>query len=504
VCRISGGVPSAPGRRRRAWACRSALCASVLFGAIGDAGAQVAAPPTAATWGASVTNLLRVETWRFFEPPPSGGDPDYTFLGDRLRLEVHGRWPRAEVTVAAQYVGLAGLPETAQGPGPFGTGALYFNQGGRRTNPQQLYLKYANVTLRGALPGVDLQFGRMAYTSGAEARSGSPKIETLRRQRLDARLVGEFEWSQYQRSYDGIRFDLARSDWKATAIAFMPSQGGFARVAGPTITDVIVAGGTVSSRSTAPAPRRTEWQAYGLYYSDDRPVTERPDNTGQTAARADIGITTFGGVALGAYAAGRGEIDVFAWAAAQSGNWYGQDHTAFAVAAEAGYQWSATPWRPWIRGGLFHASGDEDPADDQHGTFFPLLPTVRRFSQTTVYGTMNLHDVFVQVQARPRPPLGLRFDVHRVNLDSAADLWYAGSGATLGEGSVFGYSGRRSNGSDRLGTSLEGSVDYTVQPGWTVHAFLAHIDGGPVVTGTFSGSSLWYAYAELAVTLSSR
>ena len=93
-----------------------------------------------------------------------------------------------------------------------------------------------------------------------------------------------------------------------------------------------------------------------------------------------------------------------------------------------------------------------------------MLPTVRRFSQTTVYSTMNLNDLFVSMQARPRTSLGLRLDVHRLDLASAADLWYAGSGATLGSGNTFGYAGRRSNGSTRLGTSVEASADYAVTP----------------------------------------
>ena len=96
-----------------------------------------------------------------------------------------------------------------------------------------------------------------------------------------------------------------------------------------------------------------------------------------------------------------------------------------------------------MRAGYFRASGDDDRADDRHGTFFPMLPTVRRFSQTTVYSTMNLNESFVMLQARPRPPLGLRLDLRHVTLASAADLWYTGSGATLGEGAVFGYTGAR-------------------------------------------------------------
>ena len=43
---------------------------------------------------------------------------------------------------------------------------------------------------------------------------------------------------------------------------------------------------------------------------------------------------------------------------------------------------------------------------------------------------MNLNDRFVQLLARPQGRLGLRFDVHRLTLASADDLWYGGSGAT--------------------------------------------------------------------------
>jgi len=174
------------------------------------------------------------------------------------------------------------------------------------------------------------------------------------------------------------------------------------------------------------------------------------------------------------------------------------------VAIEGGYQWTKAPWRPWLRAGLFHASGDDDPADDSHGTFFPLLPTVRRFSQTTAYGTMNLRDVFVQVQARPRPTLGLRLDLRRLDLASAADLWYAGSGATLARGAVFGYAGRRSNGSTRLGTAVEASADYAFTPRVSMNVFAGGLRGGPVVTGTFAGDTLWFAYAETVVAVGAR
>jgi hypothetical protein len=495
-----------PPHRRRLTGTRAAVlvCAVAVAVSTPVAVAQTVPPPPAPTWQVAAVNVLRAESWRFFEPRPGGGDPDYAFLGDRLRLDLRGRWRRVELTVAAQYVAMAGLPADAIGPGALGTGALYFDQGGRRTTSHQLFLRFANLRLPNLRRGVDLQIGRMGYTSGAEAPSGVAKIETVKRQRLDARLVGEFEWSIYQRVFDGLRLDVTRPRWTATGVAFLPTQGGFARAAGTTMRDVAVGGVTLSSRPASGPGGRTQLQAFGWQYRDRRAVTQRPDNSGRTAPAADIDVTTGGAVLAGAYPAGPGEADAFAWVAGQRGHWYGDDHRATAVAVEAGYQWTAAPWRPWLRAGLFHASGDDDASDGDHGTFFPMLPTVRRFSQTTAYGTMNLRDLFVQVQARPRPPFGLRLDLRRVDLASAADLWYAGSGATLARGAVFGFAGRRSNGSRRLGATIEASVDYAVTPRVSVNAFAARMRGGPVVTGTFGGDALWFGYVESVIALGPR
>jgi hypothetical protein len=410
--------------------CRAVAFLGVLVLALppADAAAQVPPPPQpAATTGApewlvSVRDLARVEGWRFFEPPPEGGDPHYAFLGNRLQAELRRTSRRLDVRLTAQHVGFLGVPDDASGPGPLGTGALYFSQGDGSTRPQRLYLRYASLTFREVVPGLDIQVGRMAYTSGAEAPSGIAKIESVKRLRLDARLVGEFEWSLYQRGYDGVRLDWTRPRYRATGIALMPTQGGFARAANRTMTDVRVLGGSVSATGTRPGGG-TEVQGFVFRYDDERPVAGRPDNTGRAAAAADVAVTTFGGVALGAYPtrSDSGVSDLMLWVAVQRGRWYDDDHRAYAVAVEAGHQWTDVTGAPWVRGGLFIASGDNDPEDGRHGTFFPMLPTVRRFSQTTVYSTMNLHEFFGQVLLRPGPALGVRLDVHHVRLATPSD-----------------------------------------------------------------------------------
>lgn len=497
--------PLLPGMARGPGAMGRAVGAGVLAALATLASAAVAAAqapaapaqtPAARTWRVSVANVTRVESWRFFDPPPTGGDPDYTFIGNRLRLTATGTWPRVDLNLAGQYVQFGGLPTRATGPGPLGTGGLYYQHAGQ-SDSRGLYLRTANLRVR--LPrGVTLQGGRFPYTSGAEAPSGRPKVEAVKRARIDSRLIGEFEWSIYQRSFDGVRADVDRKAWHLTGAWMRPTQGGFEEDAGRTLTGVGVAAGTLALRPGVMAPN-TDVSIFALRYDDDRDVRARPDNTGLAASRVDVGINTFGAAAVGSAPAGAGEADWMAWFAGQTGSWYGQSHRAWSLATEAGYQWKA-PWQPWVRGGYLHASGDDEATDDRHGTFFSVLPTVRKWALTTAYAPMNLRDVFVEAIVRPVPRVGLRADVRRLWLASARDLWYAGSGATQNTGTFFGYAGRRSGGStDFAPLVLQAAGDVTLHRHWSANAFVGGMRGGDVVAASFRGRWLRYVYLESVV-----
>jgi len=191
--------------------------------------------------------------------------------------------------------------------------------------------------------------------------------------------------------------------------------------------------------------------------------------------------------------------DGLIWLVGQTGAWYEQRHRAYGVAVEGGHQWTAAAWRPWVRAGYLRASGDDDPGDDRHGTFFQMLPTVRRYAQTATYSQMNHTDAFVQTILRPAPSLGVRLDLHRIGLVSARDGWYFGSGATQSRGTTFGFATRPSNGRTDLGVSTEAGVDYTLSPHWSVNAFLGVIRGGEVVRRSFAGPTLKFGYVESVV-----
>jgi hypothetical protein len=443
-------------------------------------------------------NWTRVEMWRFFEPNAGGGDPRYAHVANRLQFGVERRTRRYELIAALQYVQFGGLPADASGPGPLGTGSLYFDQGGG-SNSSHLYLRYLNLKLDGLARGWSIRIGRMGYTSGAEAPSGDPKIEAVKRQRVDSRLIGEFEWSLYQRGFDGVRTDVDRPGWHASAALMRPTQGGFEDAAGRHIADIDIWAATATARPGRLLPH-TDVQLFAMRYDDDREVRQRPDNTGVPASTVDVDVATFGGTLTGAYPlASARQIDLLLWAAGQTGRWFGDAHRASAVAFEGGLQWGGVPAKPWLRGGYARAAGDDDAADGRHGTFFPMLPTARKYALSAAYSLMNLEDVFVQLFAAPTPALSLRVDVHQLALAEAADRWYFGSGAGQASGAVFGYGSRPSQGATRFGTVVETAVDYRLSPRWSVNGYLGVIRGADVVERTFQGRRLIFGYVENVV-----
>jgi hypothetical protein len=472
------------------------LVSCAMLGWPARADSQTPSAP-AGHWQYQVRDTTRAEAWRFFDPPPGGGQPDYTFPENRLFASLTFINAKVEVIGGLQYVAMAQLPTQSKGPGLLGSGAQYFDLSGRRDS-QELYARRLEVRLKGIAPGLTIDVGRQGYTSGAEAASGNTDIEAVKRLRLDSRLIGEFEWSMYQRAFDGARVDLDRRDWHASGAWFEPTQGGFERDAGARLTHVGVAALTFDVKPKV--LRHFDWQTFAYRYDDTRAVTGRPDNTGLTATSANVHLTSIGSSLVGAIPIGTGRVDTFTWLVWQRGRWYGQQDAANAEAFEAGYQWTHAAGTPWLRLCWFRSSGDDNPSDDRHTTFFQMLPTARRFSLSTLYNLMNSREVFGQAIVRPRKALTVRAELHKLSLTSAADLWYGGSGASVTSGASFGFAGRKSNGATDLGTIVEGAADWTIARHLSVNAYLARMNGGAVVTGSFASRRLTFAYLESVLT----
>ena len=482
--------------------CRAGLSLVVWLGVAcagaGPVRAQSSEPASAGASGTTsflVENMTRVELWRYFEPPPDAAThPDYIFYGNRSTLGATYRGSRWSMFGALQYVRAENLPAGAIGPGLLGTGAAYFFQA-NGTFSYQFYLRRLSLRWRAAGPGTWVEAGRFSRAADVETSTGDATIDRLVRDELNGRLLGDMEWSFYQRAWDGVRGGVTRGGVAATVTAALPTQGTFEESANLPMDRVLVAAAEVTIAPGTLVPR-TRIEAFAIGYDDTRPVAARPDNSGRTPSRADIGVWTFGTSAAGAYPSRWGVSDAVVWVAAQTGAWYELSQRAVAGTAAVGHRFTHVPGRPWLRLGTAYASGDDDAADGQHGTFFPLLPSGDRVSRLNAYALMNVVDRWAAGEIQPHPTLDLSAGVRRVGLASTADRWYQGSGATLRHGNYFGFQGRNGRGGATIGTVVEGSATWRARRWWTLRAYAGRIAGGDVVTRIFRGNRLVTAWLE--------
>jgi len=447
----------------------------------------------------TVSNLTRVESWSYFQPridpravtESPAGDPDYTFIGDRAEMGISVEGSRFDLSGAFNYVRLENLPTDAIGPGGLGSGAFYFAATGLSYS-YQLYL--GELTARLKSNRTALTIGRMRFASGAEWVSSNPSLQRLKEERLHSRLIGVFEWSYYQRRFDGVRFDLDRSSTHFTAAAFVPTQGGYEESTNLSMPKVQVVAVSLTGKAppfanaTAGHPA-AEWQLFGSSYRDRRSDMAVVDNTFSRDRPVDITLATVGASYARVSPMREGEIDTVGWGAAQFGDWYGRSHRAASVALEAGYRWTGARSRPWLRAGYLWASGDGSNEDDQHGTFFQMLPSSRKYGLSATYAQMNLSDAFAQLSVEPGK-VHARIELHALHLASGADLWYQGSGATASKDRYFGFSGRAAVGDTSLGTVIEGVVDVPIMKHWSLNGYAGVMTAGQVVTHWFTDKRL--------------
>lgn len=144
-------------------------------------------------------------------------------------------------------------------------------------------------------------------------------------------------------------------------------------------------------------------------------------------------------------------------------------HRGWAADGELGWQPRDLGWRPWLRVGVFASSGDRDPSDATHGTFFQTLATPRLYARFPFYNLTNVVDWSASATLRPGPRVTLRGDARAIQLQSAGDGWYTGSGPY--DEASFGLGYRASGGWRSLGTLLDLSADVQLSRHWSLSAY---------------------------------
>jgi len=420
----------------------------------------------------------RAENWGWFETP--GAQDAYTFGAVQLRLALSRKTERLEWLVEVISPGFVNLPEDAVRPAPqgqLGLGGTYFAANGHQD--ASAALRQGFVRIKGIFGdrASRLRLGRFEFSDGAEVAPSDPMLAALKRTRIAQRLIGPFGFSHVGRGFDGIEYVRDAGSNNITFLAARPTEGVFQlRSWNELDVDFYYGAFTRSfSRDTA----KSEARVFLLQYHDGRSAVKTDNRPAalRAADTRDIRLTTLGGHYAGVLEAGPGRVDFLVWAAGQSGQWGLLDHRAGALAIEGGYQFPVS-WKPWARLGWFRSTGDGDAGDDDHTTFFQVLPTPRVYARFPIYNLMNNQDVFGEIRLRPMEKLSLSAQVHSLRLSNRRDLWYAGGGAF--QKGTFGYLGRPANGRTGMGTLVDLSVDYAATPTTKVTLYLAKILGSGV------------------------
>jgi hypothetical protein len=443
---------------------------------------------TSITASGEITFRNTYENW--FEPALTNVNSDYDYIFTRTRVAIALRNPYIGAFVQAQDVHMWNLPENSIAPAPqgaLGSGATYYSHAKSDTDHsliiRQAYLDFPRLFFK----GLSARIGRFDYADGQEVTyKKNPKVTWLKNARLSDRMLGAFDWSSYNRSFDGLQVAYDSKAFNLYTSVTHPTQGGYENQAQKTISAIDL-GNITATVKYGELLKNTEVRAFYYYYNDHRNI---PSILGQSGLKeGNIRINTFGTHVLHTESIKSGVFDMLFWGAVQGGEWGAVDHAAWAMALEGGFQFTNVRTKPWIRGGYFASSGDKDPHDRKHGTFYQMLPTARKYAYFPFYNLMNNEDLFLQAILKPKDAFTIRTDLHSLSLQSKYDLWYMGAGPTQGSGSIFGYTGRPSNNHDSLATLFDISPGYTFSKYLTASLYYGHAFGGDVIKSIYKNSS---------------
>ena len=297
------------------------------------------------------------------------------------------------------------------------------------------------------------------------------------------------------RGFDGVQYVRNAKSNNFTFLAARPTEGVF-QLRSLHELDVDFYYGAFT-RQFSQDKAKSELRVFALHYHDGRRVL-KTDNRPQAIRAADvrnIRLTTLGAHYLGVFGKGPGKTDLLLWGVSQFGHWGVLNHRAGAIAIEGGYQFPAA-WKPWVRAGYFRSTGDGNPNDGKHTTFFQVLPTPRVYARFPFYNLMNNQDLFGELRLKPVKKLSLRTEVRYLRLSNRQDLWYAGGGAFQKQ--TFGYVGRPSNGRSGMGTLFDLSIDYELTSKTDLGFYFGGVRGGGVQAaiypagGSHPGARLLY------------
>lgn len=468
------------------------LIVILRFACLSPSSAFAEAPQSNISFGdfsADMSLRARYEVTDWLDPKVPPADPSYSFGHTKLQFGLKYAHASLKAYAQGQYFRLYDLPDDGAGPG-----TAYFVSNDKEHSPGDFVLRQGYLSYAGG--GASGTIGRFLYSNGIEGLSKDEAVIKLRQKRISDRVFGAFDFTA-GRSFDGARAGWNQNGMGALDVAaFRPTQGGLATDGSSEIEDIFV---FTSALSVSPElAGSADIQFFYYFYGDDRGGDAvKVDNRALDARKLDqdkIEIHNFGFHAVDVYRTGGVQFDWLVWAVAQAGDWGTLDHSAFANALEGGARLMEVSGKPWFRLGWDWSTGDANPNDGHHHTFFQMLPTARQYAETPFYNLMNNQDLFANAAVDVAEGVNVKTEAAYLWAAQARDLLYSGGGAT--KETQFGYSGAPLSDSRAIGllASLQGS--YQVSSFLTLALYYGHLFGAGALEAGFERNDIDYGFAE--------
>jgi hypothetical protein len=364
----------------------------------------------------------------------------------------------------------------------------------------QRYLLYANLELgpwirvfgelRSALedgreaPPSPVEEGRIdlqqAVIELRTPRTSGPVSAFLRGGRQEMRfgsqrLVAVREGPNIRRRFDGLRATVRSQVLELTAVAATLTENETGDFSDGTNEDVAFWG--LYGVADAPFGLPT---GLDLYYLGYREKDARFVQGEARELRHSVGLRVHGA---------RGPFDWNWEGIVQWGSFGGADILAWTVASDTGFRFEQLPFTPRLGLSANVASGDDDPNDDELGTFNPLFPRGNYFSHLALLGPRNFANLHPSLELRLSDALSFTVDANFYWRLEANDGLYGPSGKILREGST--------TNSHFVGPAISGSLDWTVNRFLFVGLIYTRGFAGPFIEDT--GASRDIDFVELTL-----
>jgi hypothetical protein len=298
----------------------------------------------------------------------------------------------------------------------------------------------------------------------------------------DERLIGSFDWNNFGRTFDAVKFHYATPTWWIDAFA----------------SSVVVIDSDEFNMSDLFDGNDTGRNQIfsGLYFG----TTVLPFQTTEFYAlelheEYDTGDTDF--VTLGTrMAADPAKFSGFFYEtemAVQFGDVKGKDLSAFAGHWGVGHIWTELAWKPRLSVEYNFATGDSSAKDGDVGTFQNLFPTNHKFyGYMDVFSWQNIHNPAVSFSVQPTKALKLQLDYHAFWLAKTTDAWFRANGVTAVRPITPGAD-------NFAGSELDFTATYKLNKNFSFLVGYSHFFAGDYLSGAGSKASddADFAYAQV-------